>query len=135
MRKKSKWPNDPESSEAIRRLNWFIEVGFVVESIDFSCQQKLITMTGDCWPDDIGEDYIEGGPFRINFIGIRNFSIHNLHQLSCSERLQLRHPRDFTIEKDLSHNRYYHLKTSSLNDRFGFEIDFDELEIQQIISK
>jgi len=133
MRQKSKWPNEPESRDVIRRLNWFLHAGFVVESIEFSCQQKQVTVQGDCRTDDVGEEYIEGGPFLIKFIGVRNFSVHNLHQVSPSERLLLQSPRDFTIEKDLSQNRYYHLKTSSLNDRFGIEIDFEELEIQQVI--
>ena len=82
--------------------------------------------------NDIGTEYIEGDPFQIKFIGIRNFSVQNIHK-AVTEKLRLEYPKDFTIEKDLSKSRYYHLKTSSLNDRFGFEIDFEELEIQAIV--
>ena len=139
MKTKNKWPNEPDSREVIRRLNWFMHAGFRVDSIQFSCEQKEISMSGDCRSDDVGLEYIEGGPFHIKFIGVRNFSIRNLHQVSHLTPLFLEGAsdttRNFTIEKDLSQNRYYHLKTFSFNDCFGFEIDFDDLEIQQEIVK
>lgn len=132
MRTKNKWPDEPEPGETIRRLNWFMEVGFVIENIDFSRWQEQITMSGDCVPDDIGTNHTEGGPFLVEFIGIRHFSIQNIHLLRYEKRLLLKSPRDFTIEKYLAHKRYYHLKTYSPYDGFGFEIDFEKLEICRV---
>lgn len=129
MKKKKLWPGIPENEENIRRLNWFMEVGFVIESIDFSQWREKITMSGDCKPDDIGTDYTQGGPFRIVFSGVGCFSIRNLRNASENEPLVLQSPRDFTKEKSACGKRLYHLKTSIREDCPGLEILFENVDI------
>ena len=61
-KQKNVWPNSPDSSEVIRRLNWFMLAGFIIERIDFSVGEKQVTMTGDCqWKGASKTSCIIGG--------------------------------------------------------------------------